>query len=224
MAKARCTGWPKPVRSAYANDSAERDGGERQPAHAQPAADGEDKCGEDAEVQTGDDQQMKGAGTLERRAQIAAEPGAVACDHGGEHGSVVVAESEERGQGMRRGTIGELYEAVACAGLECVQQAGEAVLRAVAGHDQLFRFCRADDADALAEHPRGAVPYAGIAVALRRPDRRCYGNDIAATEQRHGGIGRRVERKTQTAARRLAVCPRGRRRKGHAGRWTASAR
>ncbi len=167
-------------------------------AYAQPTADGEDKSGEDAEVQPGDNQQVKRAGALKRRAQIAAEISTVARDHRGEHGRIVMAEGEEPGQRVQGRSVGELHEPVARAGLERVQQAGKAVLCTVAGHDQPFCLRRADDPDSLAEHPCGTIPYARIAVALRRAYRRRYGDDIVASELRHRGIGGSIERKAKT--------------------------
>ena len=199
MAKARCTGWPKPVSRAYAKDETEREGGERKTADAESAADGEDECGEDAEVQAGDDEQMEGAGALEWCAQRAAEVGAVAGDHGGEHGGVVAAEGEPGGQRVWERAVRELHQAVAGGSLQGMLQASEAALASMLLDVELFCLGGADDADALAEHPGGTIPDAGIAVALGRLDRRCYGDDIAAAERRDDAIFGRVKREAQAA-------------------------
>ena len=95
--------------------------------------------------------------------------------------------------------VRELHQTVADGGLQGVLQAGEAALVVASVDVEFLRFGGADDADALAEHPGGAVPDAGIAVALGRLDRRCYGDEIPAAERWHGGIGGRVEREAQAA-------------------------
>jgi hypothetical protein len=159
-----------------------RDGGERQAVDAQPAADGEDERREDAEMQAGDDEQVEGTGALEGRAQRAAEIGAVAGDHGGEHSGVVAAEGEEGGQRVWKRTFGELHQPIADGGLQRALEAGEAALVVASADMEFLRFGGADDADALTEHPGGAVPDTGIAVALRRLDRRCYRDEISTPE------------------------------------------
>jgi hypothetical protein len=56
-----------------------------------PAADCENKCCEDAEMQARYDEKMEGASALEWCAQSAAEVRAVAGDHCGEHSDIIVA-------------------------------------------------------------------------------------------------------------------------------------
>src|SRR5205823_4916439 len=98
---------------------------------------------------------------------------------------------------VRNWAVRELHQAVAGGGLERMLQAGEAALVPMPFDVELFRLGGADDADALAEHPGGTVPDAGIAVALWRLDRRCYGDEIAAAKRGNDAIFRRVKREAK---------------------------
>ena len=110
------------------------------PADAETAADAEEECGEDAEVEARDHEQVKGAGALERRSQIGSEIRAVSGDHGGKHGRVFMAEGEPGRQCMRKRAVRELHQAAAGCGLEGMLQASEAALIAVSVDVEFFRF------------------------------------------------------------------------------------
>src|SRR6202042_3621172 len=118
----------------------ESDAGERETADVETAADAEEECGEDAEVEARDHEQVKGAGALERRSQIGSEIRAVSGDHGGKHGRVFMAEGEPGRQCMRKRAVRELHQAAAGCGLEGMLQASEAALIAVSVDVEFFRF------------------------------------------------------------------------------------
>ena len=99
---------------------------------------------------------------------------------------------------MGSGRVRELDEAVAGGGLHGVQPACEGAFAGVPIEMQPFVLGRTDDADALAEQPGGAVPDAGVAVALGRLDGGRDGDAVSAGEGRDDGVGRRIKRETQT--------------------------
>ncbi len=156
---------------------------------------------EDGQVHAGDDQQVEAAGAFETDAGGVLEVGAVAGEHGGEHACVCVGEPEQGGEALLERELGHGDDAVAGAGLECVEAAGEGW----AGLAQECGFAgggRAEGADALFVQVSARIPDAWVDITLLGVQGDCDAQEGAAGESRQGYVEGCVEGEAEAAGER----------------------
>ena len=163
------------------DEDGEEDGGAF--AEAEAAEEPEEAAGEQSDVQAGDDEEVEGSGALEGVAQGVGEVGAVAEEHGVEHGGVFGGEAERGGEmavGARsRRRTGRRLEAQACAAKMRQRRVG------VSGAEDLHAggVGAAGGADAVAEEVVGVGPGAGIAVDVGGAEAEGDVDEVAAVER-----------------------------------------
>jgi len=162
---------------------------------AEAAEEPEEASGEQRDVKAGDDEEVEGSGALEGFAEGAGEVGAVAEEHGVEHGGVFWREADGGGEMADGRGGGEGLEAVGGPGLcgeDAAAEGGACVAFGLRrGAEDLYArgFGAAGGADAVFEEVVGVGPGAGIAVDVGGAEAERDVDKIAAVE----GEGRTVD-------------------------------
>ena len=145
-----------------------------------------DACGDDGEVEAGDNQHVKGAGALKADAERMREVSAVSRDHGGEHHGVVRRETKRSREPAHGG--GKSEQARGCGVLPDAETAGERRFGRAALTFYLVDVDGCGGGDALIDKKFFAAPDAGVAIGLRLEEADLGAKTISALE----GLRRRT--------------------------------